>query len=352
MTILLATLLATSAVAYLIHFLVLRNERLFLNRAYESYIDQLKEALHTQAKSEAERKEACFEELVSKVLEIDRLKDALHTRAENELKRISESSKEIDTLKALTNDLKLKTICASDLYNVELEKHKATIETLQNNFASYKAEKEAKIDKLKLDHFQSRKNIYAEKNVKIRALESECLECQRSLERLTSQGNQKTALIEDLRTQINRQAERFNLHASDVLKGIDLDAKSRAIDLLQTEYQALLDVNAKQSTRIRALEETHREDLKVISRLLKENLTQNNSDGGLIQTRLNNVRKEEPVISPRYDYGMPEIFSQKEGKGIEDIVDLKLTPTEDEEAVKAQIERVGHIRKPFDGMSS
>ena len=51
MTILLATILATSLVAHLIHFLVFRNGRIFISRAYESYIDQLKEALYNQAKS-------------------------------------------------------------------------------------------------------------------------------------------------------------------------------------------------------------------------------------------------------------------------------------------------------------
>ena len=308
MTILLATLLATSAVAHLIHFLVFRNKFFLVRQSFIDEIDRLRRSLNTTKTNNLKEVSSAYKSLESKDQEIQSLKDALRTRAENELKRISESSKEIDRLKAetgcleieaeyktleaeyktleaeyktlesvysktlfelekqkaLNNDLKLKAICASDLYNVELEKHKATIETFQNNFASYKAEKEAKIDKLneeltaakvryeniygmlrngaketeltlqrKIDSLRTKLNdVVKHKDKKIRALESECLECQRSLERLTSQGNQKTALIEDLRTQINRQAERFNLHASDALKGIDLEAKDKEIERL------------------------------------------------------------------------------------------------------------------------
>lgn len=279
MTILLATLLATSLVAHLIHFLVFRN-KFFLVR--QSFIDEIVK-LKNNNDSYSVRISG---QLESKDQEIQRLKDALRTRAENELRRISESSKEIDTLKVLNNDLKLKAICASDLYNVELEKHKVTIETLQNNFASYKAEKESKIDKLNEEltsarvRYESiynmiRKDAYVKisslnqkiaslsktlkdavkhKDKKIRALEdkiktleAECLECQRRLERSTAQGNQKTALIEDLRTQINRQAERFNLHVGDALKGIDLETKDKEIERLTELVSSYKFVNVEAS---------------------------------------------------------------------------------------------------------
>ena len=252
------TLLAASAVAHVIHYVVLTNRHARIDRAFTDGIDRLRQLLNTAKSNNLKEVSTVYRSLESKEREIQRLKDALHTRAENELKRISEASKEVDMLKTVNSNLReeVSTLISEkqeltkQVQRLEAEYSKTLdtmLETIEEKVAlglqeatyqlSLKHGKE--LDFRKTQAEQSSKENYERLIEVYKELQAKHLVITELQNNFTSYKAEKEAKLDKLNEENARLTERIRGYATGLFRDKKLRAKDEEIQRLDSENEIL-----------------------------------------------------------------------------------------------------------------